>query len=60
MMRRSCSAPHEKGTQMSKTASIGLVPQNSLFARLMTTIDRLLMASARVAIRNGDQPHFGL
>jgi hypothetical protein len=45
---------------MSKTASIGLVPQNSLFARLMATIDRLLMASARVAIRNGDLPHFGL
>ena len=45
---------------MSKTASIGLVPQNSLFSRLMATIDRLLMASARIAIRNGDLPHFGL
>lgn len=45
---------------MSKTASIGLVPQTSLFARLLAMIDRMLMASARVAIRNGDQPHFGL
>lgn len=60
MMKRSCSAPHEKGTHMSKTASIGLVPQNSLFARLMATVDRLLMASARIAIRNGDLPRFGL
>ena len=45
---------------MSKTASIGLVPSNSLFARLMATIDRLLMASARISNRNGDLPHFGL
>jgi hypothetical protein len=45
---------------MSKTASIGLVPQNSLFARLMATVDRLLMASARIAVRNGDLPYFGL
>jgi hypothetical protein len=60
MMKRSCSAPHEKGTHTSKTASIGLVPQNSLFARLMATVDRLLMASARIAVRNGDLPYFGL
>jgi hypothetical protein len=26
----------------------------------MATIDRLLMASARIAIRNGDTPYFGL
>ena len=45
---------------MSKTASIGLLPANSLFGRLMATIDRLLMASARIAIRNGDLPYFGL
>ena len=45
---------------MSKTAAIGFVPSTSLFARLMTTIDRLLMASARIAIRNGDLPPFGL
>jgi hypothetical protein len=45
---------------MSKTASIGLVPASSLFARVMATIDRLLMASARIANRNGDLPRFGL
>jgi hypothetical protein len=33
---------------------------NGLFARLMATIDRLLMASAAIAIRNGDLPHPGL
>jgi hypothetical protein len=45
---------------MSKTTSIALAPSNNLFGRLMATIDRLLMASARIAIRNGDLPHFGL
>ena len=45
---------------MSKTASISLVPSTSLFARLMTSIDRLLIASARIANRNGDLPRFGL
>jgi hypothetical protein len=45
---------------MSKTASIGLVPSSSLFGRVMATIDRLLMASARIAIRNGDLPRVGL
>jgi hypothetical protein len=50
----------EKGTTMSKTASIGLVSSNGLFSRLMASIDRLLMASARIAARNGDLPYFGL
>jgi hypothetical protein len=45
---------------MSKTASFGLAPSTSLFGRLMATIDRLLMASAAIAIRNGDLPYFGL
>jgi hypothetical protein len=45
---------------MSKTAAIGLVSSSTLFGRLMASIDRLLMASARIAIRNGDLPHFGL
>lgn len=45
---------------MSKTASIGLVPANSPFTRLMAVIDRLLLASARIAVRNGDLPRFGL
>ena len=45
---------------MSKTASIGFVPSTSLFGRLMASIGRLLMASARIAVRNGDLPYFGL
>jgi len=45
---------------MSKTASFGFTPSATLFSRLMGTIDRLLMASARIAIRNGDVPYFGL
>ena len=53
--------PHqEKGTHMSKTASIGLLPSSTLFGRLMASIDRLLIASSRIAIRNGDLPRFGL
>ena len=49
-----------KGTSMSKTASIGLLPSSTLFGRLMASIDRLLTASSQIAIRNGDLPRFGL
>jgi hypothetical protein len=35
-------------------------PSTGLFARLMAAIDRLLMASAEIAIRNGDLPYPGL
>jgi hypothetical protein len=45
---------------MSKTASIGLVPSSTMFGRLMASIDRLLTASCRIAVRNGDLPYFGL
>jgi hypothetical protein len=45
---------------MSKTASIGHLPSSTLLARLVATIDRLLTASSRIAIRNGDLPRFGL
>ena len=45
---------------MSKTASLGLMPSSSLFGRLMASIDRLLMAHARLAIRNGELPYPGL
>jgi hypothetical protein len=45
---------------MSKTASIGLAPSTTLLGRLMASIDRLLMASARTSVRNGDLPYFGL
>jgi hypothetical protein len=50
----------EKGTTMSKTATIGLLPTATLLGRVMATIDRLLMRSAQIATRNGDLPHFGL
>ena len=51
----------EKGIQMSKTATISFAPSSTnLFGRLMASIDRLLMTSARVAVRNGDLPYFGL
>jgi hypothetical protein len=44
---------------MSETASIQFAP-NSLFGRLMASVDRLLMIWARAAVRNGDLPYFGL
>jgi hypothetical protein len=50
----------EKGTNMSKTASIGLLPSPTLLGRVMASIDRLLTASSRIAVRNGDLPYFGL
>jgi len=50
----------EKGTTMSKTASIGFTPSTTLFGRLLAAIDRMLMTSARAALRNGDLPYFGL
>ena len=60
--RRKCSESTvpQKVTRMSKTASLSFAPSATLFGRLMATIDRLLMASARIAIRNGDLPYFGL
>jgi hypothetical protein len=45
---------------MSKTASVGFAPSTTLFGRLMASIDRVLMTSARAAQRNGDLPYFGL
>jgi hypothetical protein len=45
---------------MSKTAAIAIAPTSSPFARFVASIDRLLTASARIAIRNGDLPRFGL
>jgi hypothetical protein len=45
---------------MSNAASAQFAPATGLWSRLMATIDRLLMASARIAIRNGDQPYPGL
>ncbi|MGQ0680804.1 hypothetical protein [Bradyrhizobium sp.] len=45
---------------MAKTAAIGLAPNTPVLSRLMAAIDRALMASARIALRNGDLPRFGL
>jgi hypothetical protein len=45
---------------MSKTASISLTLSAGFFGRFMATIDRLLLASAAIAVRNGDLPYFGL
>ena len=45
---------------MSKTATIALSSPTTLLGRFIAAIDRLLMTSARIAIRNGDVPHFGL
>ena len=45
---------------MSDTASLGLAPTTTLFGRLMASIDRLLMTSARISARNGDLPRVGL
>jgi hypothetical protein len=45
---------------MSKTAAIGFAPSTTLLRRLIISIDRLLTSSARIAVRNGDLPHFGL
>jgi hypothetical protein len=45
---------------MSKTASIHFVPTDGFFGRLLASIDRFLLDSAKLAIRNGDLPYFGL
>jgi hypothetical protein len=54
------AAAHSRnGTKMSNTTSVHS-PSATFFGRLMATIDRLLMTSARIAARNGDLPYFGL
>ena len=50
----------EKGTKCPRLPLFGFAPSTTLFGRLMASIDRLLMTSARVAVRNGDLPYFGL
>jgi hypothetical protein len=44
---------------MSETATIAL-SSDTLFARLLAKVDRLLMAWAESNIRNGDVPCIGL
>jgi hypothetical protein len=51
---------NRKGDKMSKTVALGRAPSPSLFARLLSIIDRVLMANAHIAVRNGDLPYFGL
>jgi hypothetical protein len=48
-----------KGTPMSDT-SIHLTRSAGFFGRIMAIIDRVLMANAHLAARNGDLPYFGL
>ncbi|MGJ4944914.1 hypothetical protein [Bradyrhizobium sp. STM 3843] len=45
---------------MAKTVALPLVQPVSLIGRMIATLDRVLMASARAAVRNGDLPYFGL
>ena len=45
---------------MSKTATAIFAPSKGIFSRLVASIDRLLAASARISLRNGDLPYFGL
>jgi hypothetical protein len=45
---------------MSDTASVQFTPTNGFFGRLLASIDRFLLSSAQIAIRNGDLPYFGL
>lgn len=45
---------------MAKTVALPLVQPVSLVGRLLAALDRILMASARAAVRNGDLPYFGL
>ena len=46
---------------MSKTASLRLAPSSTgVFSRLLSIIDRVLMANAEIAHRNGDVTYFGL
>lgn len=45
---------------MSKIAATTFTPSTRIFSRLMASIDRLLAASARISVRNGDLPYFGL
>ncbi len=45
---------------MSLTISIGLIPSSTLLGRRMASIDRLLTASSRIAIRSGDLRYFQL
>jgi hypothetical protein len=60
-IHEAAGGPHSgKGTTMAKTAAIGFAPNTPFFARLLAAIDRALMASARISLRTGELPPFGL
>jgi hypothetical protein len=54
------AAPHNLRVKMSDIATTALPASETLFARLVGKIDRLVMAWAEANIRNGDVPHVGL
>ena len=45
---------------MTKTTAIALSPRVSLFDRLFTALDRMLLAYAEATIRNGDVPRYNV
>jgi hypothetical protein len=45
---------------MSEISALGFAPSASLIGRLMAHLDRLLMTSAGIAIRNNEPPYSGL
>jgi len=40
----------------SKTASLPFAPSETIFSRVLTVIDCILMTNATIAARNGDLP----
>jgi hypothetical protein len=59
MMKQPSAArrPREYNVQ---DCNLGFSPSNTLFGRLMASIDRLLIKSAEIANRNGDHPRIDL
>jgi len=45
---------------MSSTASLGRLPSQSLFGRILNRLQTTLDKVALIAARNGDTPYFGL
>ncbi len=60
MIGRFTGCLSNQSARMSKIASLRFAPSPGLFGRLMNVIDRILMAHARMAARNGDLPYLGL
>jgi hypothetical protein len=45
---------------MSKAAVVDFSESTSIFSRLFSLVDGLLMKSAKISQKNGDLPYFGL